>query len=107
MGSSSSYQNPETCFDLGRGISLKGVCVQGRTTCGGVTRVLQVIMLVCSFFTRDKPRVTPLRVLLQFSRALTQSVAVRLRSRVVSFDTTYCQQDLEISKLLFKKCVCA
>lgn len=42
-------------------------------------------------------------MLLQFSRALTQSVAVRLRSRVVSFDTTYCQQDLEISELLFKK----
>lgn len=40
---------------------------------------------------------------LQFSRALTQSVAVRLRSRVVSFDTTYGQQDLEISELLFKK----
>lgn len=86
------------------------VYVQGRTTCGGVTgQVLESFpaCVILLFFTRDKPRVTPPQRRSQLSGALTPSIAIRtdarLRSKVVSFDTTYCQWDLEVPELLSKK----
>lgn len=65
--------------------------------------------VILLFFTRDKPRVTPPQRRSQLSGALTPSIAMRtdgrLWSKVVSFDTTYCQfqRDLKIPEFLSMK----